>query len=109
MMGMGLFTSPSLTSCRQLHGRRSYLARYLGWSGAYRSERHQQRLAIAIGVLVIGIVLALWFAKATIGSGLRYGVRFQMALLAGHTVAVIGSGMRSNESCHRIMPIFDCR
>jgi membrane protein DedA with SNARE-associated domain len=40
-----------------------------------------KRLAIAIGVLVIGIVLALWFAKVTIGSGLRYGVRFQMALL----------------------------
>ena len=40
-----------------------------------------KRLAIVIGALVIGIVLAIWFAKVTIGSGLRYLTRFQMALL----------------------------
>src|SRR6202163_726520 len=40
-----------------------------------------KRLAIVIGVLVIGIVLAMWFAKVTIGSGLRYLTRLQMALL----------------------------
>jgi membrane protein DedA with SNARE-associated domain/membrane-associated phospholipid phosphatase len=40
-----------------------------------------KRLAIVIGVLVIGIVLAIWLAKVTIGSGLRHLTRFQMALL----------------------------
>jgi membrane protein DedA with SNARE-associated domain/membrane-associated phospholipid phosphatase len=40
-----------------------------------------KRLAIVIGLLVIGIVLAIWFAKVTIGSGLRYLTRIQTALL----------------------------
>src|ERR1700736_5400999 len=62
-------------------GRRSYLARRLGRSGVDRTEGHQQALAIVIGLLVIGIVLAMWFAKVAIGSGLRYLTRLQMALL----------------------------
>jgi membrane protein DedA with SNARE-associated domain/membrane-associated phospholipid phosphatase len=40
-----------------------------------------KRLAIVIGLLIIGIVLAIWFAKVTIGSGLRYLTRGQMTLL----------------------------
>jgi membrane protein DedA with SNARE-associated domain/membrane-associated phospholipid phosphatase len=40
-----------------------------------------RRLAIVIGVLVIGIALAMWFAKVAIGSGLRSLTRLQMALL----------------------------
>jgi membrane protein DedA with SNARE-associated domain/membrane-associated phospholipid phosphatase len=40
-----------------------------------------KRLAIVIGVLVIGVVLAMWFAKVAIGSGLRSLTRLQMALL----------------------------
>jgi membrane protein DedA with SNARE-associated domain/membrane-associated phospholipid phosphatase len=40
-----------------------------------------KRLAIVIGVLVVGIVLAMWFAKLAIGSGLRSLTRLQMALL----------------------------
>jgi membrane protein DedA with SNARE-associated domain/membrane-associated phospholipid phosphatase len=40
-----------------------------------------KRLAIVIGVLVIAIVLAMWFAKVAIGSGLRYLTHLQMALL----------------------------
>jgi undecaprenyl-diphosphatase len=40
-----------------------------------------KRLAIVIGLLIIGIVLAIWFAKVTIGSGLRYLTRCQMMLL----------------------------
>jgi membrane protein DedA with SNARE-associated domain/membrane-associated phospholipid phosphatase len=54
-----------------------------------------KRLAIVIGVLVIGIVLAMWFAKVTIGSGLRYLTRSQMALLgwAHHRDDRIGHGI----------------
>jgi membrane protein DedA with SNARE-associated domain/membrane-associated phospholipid phosphatase len=40
-----------------------------------------KRLAIVIGLLVIAIVLAIWLAKVTIGSGLRCLTRVQMALL----------------------------
>src|SRR6202790_1853359 len=40
-----------------------------------------KRLAIVIGVLVIGIVLGIWFAKVTIGWGLRHLTRIQTALL----------------------------
>jgi len=40
-----------------------------------------KRLAIVIGVLVIAIVLAMWFAKVAIGSGLRYLTRLQAASL----------------------------
>jgi membrane protein DedA with SNARE-associated domain/membrane-associated phospholipid phosphatase len=40
-----------------------------------------KRLAIVIGVLIIAIVLAMWFAKVAIGSGLRYLTLLQMSLL----------------------------
>jgi membrane protein DedA with SNARE-associated domain/membrane-associated phospholipid phosphatase len=40
-----------------------------------------KRLAIVIGLLVIGILLAMWFTKVAIGSGLRLLTRLQMALL----------------------------
>jgi membrane protein DedA with SNARE-associated domain/membrane-associated phospholipid phosphatase len=40
-----------------------------------------KRLAIVIGVLVIAIVLAMWFAKVAIGSGLRSLTRLQIASL----------------------------
>ena len=40
-----------------------------------------KRLAILTGALVIGIVLAMWFAKVAIGPGLRFLTRLQMTLL----------------------------
>src|ERR1700730_15852306 len=40
-----------------------------------------KRLAIVLGLLVIAILLAMWFAKVAIGSGLRVLTRLQMALL----------------------------
>jgi membrane protein DedA with SNARE-associated domain/membrane-associated phospholipid phosphatase len=40
-----------------------------------------KRLAVFIGVLVVGTVLAMWLMKVVIRLGLRYLTRFQMALV----------------------------
>ena len=40
-----------------------------------------KRLAVFIGVLVIGTIVAMWLMKVVIGLGLRYLTRFQMALV----------------------------
>jgi membrane protein DedA with SNARE-associated domain len=38
-------------------------------------------LAVVVGILAIGIVLAMWLAKGAIGSWLRHLTRFQISLL----------------------------
>ena len=40
-----------------------------------------KRLAVLIGVLVVGTVLAMWLMKVVIGLGLRYLTRLQVTLL----------------------------
>jgi undecaprenyl-diphosphatase len=55
-----------------------------------------KRLAIVIGVLIIAIVLAMWFAKVAIGSGCDTSHSFKCRCSIGQTVVVTGSATRLN-------------
>jgi len=60
-------------------------------------------LAVVVGMLAIGIVLAMWFAKGAIGSRLHHLTRFQIAWLdwancrgdrIGHAIETAGGALQ---------------
>jgi hypothetical protein len=62
-------------------GRGSYPARFLGRPNISGLNVISDGLAVVVGILAIGIVLAMWLAKGAIGSWLCHLPSFQISLL----------------------------